>query len=346
MGLYYIHRVNHQEMGSVKHPGDKPSRGRYFLISKRCLDFFPHLSSVVMNDKIVLTIISMKEEGEKRVLCTMDYHNQRYADITYTGAHPRDEVRLYMNNAIDPNRQYFSKGEFAVFERLKDDDGEVCYSLMRITPEDENYGRIDAMMIEKASWSKGNHLVIEADLDFIPKPGIGREEGIVVSDKAERVMEEEANALLESEEQYADDEVPEAAMGCSFFNNALFRALVMNAYEYRCAITGRVIRYKDFYNLEAAHIKPQAHKGTFLPCNGIAMCRDMHFAFDKGFFTISDDYRVVVSEELKESWFYEEYNNRKIFVPVHQFFRPHLAYLKHHRENVFNKFRQIRRQEE
>lgn len=100
MSLYYIHKVGHQEMGSVNSRGDKPARGRYFLISKRCLDFFPHLSSVVMNDKIVITIISMKEDSEERVLCTMDYHNQRYADITYTGDNPRDEVRLYMNNVI------------------------------------------------------------------------------------------------------------------------------------------------------------------------------------------------------------------------------------------------------
>ena len=75
-----------------------------------------------------------------------------------------------------------------------------------------------------------------------------------------------------------------------------------------------MIRYKegnvDLFNLEAAHIKPQAHQGTFLPCNGIAMCRDMHFAFDKGFFCISDDYRVIVSEKLKGNWFYEEYNGK------------------------------------
>lgn len=76
---------------------------------------------------------------------------------------------------------------------------------------------------------------------------------------------------------------------------------------------------------------------------GIAMSRDMHFAFDKGFFTINDDYTVVVSEEMKDNWFYEEYNGKQIFVPVEQFYRPNLTYLRHHRENVFNTFRQIRK---
>lgn len=90
-------------------------------------------------------------------------------------------------------------------------------------------------------------------------------------------------------------------------------------------------------------IKPQAHQGTFLPCNGIAMSRDMHFAFDKGFFTIDDNYNVVVSEEMKDNWFYKEYNGKRIFIPTEQFYRLNLTYLKHHRENVFNTFRQIRK---
>ena len=39
----------------------------------------------------------------------------------------------------------------------------------------------------------------------------------------------------------------------------------------------------------------------------------------------------------------EEYNGKQIFVPVEQFYRPNLTYLRHHRENVFNTFRQIRK---
>jgi len=341
MGLYYIHKVGHQEMGSVNSRNDKPARGRYFLISKRCLDFFPHLSSVVMNDKIVITIVSMKENDEKRVLCTMDYHNQKYADITYTGDNPRDEVRLYMNNAIDPERQYFFKGDYAVFERFVDDN-QVYYSLTRITSDDDAYDYISGLMESEAKGNKSN-LTIEGDFEFISKPTMTQEDEIIVTADAQDVIQKESEALIESEKELELGEANEEAMGSSFFNSGLFRDLVMNAYGYKCAITGKVIRYKDLYNLEAAHIKPQAHQGTFLPCNGIAMSRDMHFAFDKGFFTISDDYRVVVSEEMKDDWFYEEYNGKHIFVPSEQFYRPNLSYLKHHRENVFNTFRQIRK---
>lgn len=166
---------------------------------------------------------------------------------------------------------------------------------------------------------------------------------IVVTPEAQDVIRRETDAIIESSTNDDDSSTDEEAMGSSFFNSVLFRDLVMNAYGYKCAITGKVIRYKDLFNLEAAHIKPQAHQGTFLPCNGIAMSRDMHFAFDKGFFTIDDNYNVVVSEEMKDNWFYKEYNGKRIFIPAEQFYRPNLTYLKHHRENVFNTFRQIRR---
>ena len=69
MGRYYIHKVGHQEMGSINTRGEIPARGRYFLISKSCLDFFPHISSVVMNDipqSEVLGYRIYREASEKR----------------------------------------------------------------------------------------------------------------------------------------------------------------------------------------------------------------------------------------------------------------------------------------
>lgn len=47
-------------------------------------------------------------------------------------------------------------------------------------------------------------------------------------------------------------------------------------------------------NLEAAHIWPRSHKGLYLPSNGIALCRDMHWAFDKGMFTVDDNLTVNI----------------------------------------------------
>ena len=50
-----------------------------------------------------------------------------------------------------------------------------------------------------------------------------------------------------------------------------------------------------------------------------------------------------MSEKLKDSWFYNEYNGKKMYVPSEPFYRPQPVFLQHHRENVFETFRQIRR---
>lgn len=346
MSLYYIHKVGSQEMGSVKTPDDTPSRGRYFLIAKSCLDFFPHISSVVLNDKIFLSIIPMKDGStEKKVYCTLDYHNQKTALISYDGEHPRNEVRLYLNNDIDPNRKYFFNGDLAVFEKFVH-NGETVYGLTKVSPVQKEYQTLINLLAVKSKHPYSN-LVIEEEFDFIRKPDIESVSSVVFTDKAKEVIEKEAEAAINTEEKTDNGEEGdtvdfEDGMGSSFFNSTLFRDLVMNAYRYKCAITGRAIRYKDLLNLEAAHIKAKAHQGTFLPCNGIAMSRDMHFAFDKGFFTITDDYKVMVSENLKGDWFYEEFNGKQIFVPTEDFYKPKKEYLAHHRKEVFNTFKQIR----
>ncbi len=38
--------------------------------------------------------------------------------------------------------------------------------------------------------------------------------------------------------------------------------------------------------LDSAHIHPSAHQGSWLPNNDILMSKDLHFAFDSGYFTI------------------------------------------------------------
>lgn len=98
-----------------------------------------------------------------------------------------------------------------------------------------------------------------------------------------------------------------------------------------------------FINLEAAHIKPQAHNGVFLPCNGIAMSRDLHFAFDKGFFTLTPDLQVMIHDDvLRTDSYINQFNKAQILVPQVDYFRPREEFLIHHREHVFGSFRQIR----
>lgn len=326
-------------MGSVERNNGVPQRGRYFLISKRCLEFFPHLSSVALNDKAPVFIVPTYDDNNIKVLCTIDYHNQKHSLIDYVGDNPRDEVRLYMNQQIDPN-YYFKTNDIAVFEKFVV-NGEVIYSLTRIRQEEtKKYNFLFDYLITNSSGPHYSNALYDGEIIFIPKPVINIDMPIAVSAEAEEYLESASTDILSHE----DDEtiIIEQQMGGQLFNSVTFRQFVLFAYENQCAITRKVIRYKDLCNLEAAHIKPQAHNGQFLPCNGIAMSRDLHFAFDKGFFTIDHNYKVLVADELRNTEFYSEFNGVSIFVPQVDFYKPNLAFLDYHRRNIFQTFAQIR----
>lgn len=341
MAEYYLHKAGHQELGSIGADG-KPQRGRYFLISKSCLDFFPHLSSVVLNDKALLTVIAMfPNKQSEKIICTLDFHNQRHAEINYWGNNPRDEIRFYLNNSIDPDL-YYKTGDIVVFEKVETFDGDSIYSLTRIPQSNPNYSALDTI-IKDYTASRGGHALFKGELDFIKKPTLTENEIITVSDKAAAVINQVSDDLVHKEEENNEVTEIENIMGASFFNNNSFRDFVLNAYDYRCAITRKVIRYKDYINLEAAHVKPNAHDGKYLPCNGIALSRDLHFAFDKGFFTIDEDHRVLVAPELEGEEFYNEFNGCDVYVPKIDFFRPHPIFLQYHRDNIYRSFKQIRR---
>ena len=342
---YYIHKTTHQEMGSISRPGEKAARGRYFFISKKVLDFFPHLSSVNINDKVVIVIVPLINDANlEKVYTTLDYHNQKYADITYTKSNPRDEIRLYLNTAIDPRSQdgqtyryYYEKDDIAVFERYERNN-ELFYTLSRYRKGEPGYDNL-IKILEDFGY-RGNNALYSEKLDFVKEISLNENTPAIITEDVEKMVAIDTETILNLDEKSAKIE---EEMGSSLFNSVSFRDFVMNAYGYKCAVTGKVIRYKDLFNLEAAHIKPQAHRGSFLPCNGIAMCRDMHWAFDKGFFTIDDNYNIILSKAIESSWLYREFNGKQIFVPTVEYFRPHKIFLQWHRNAVFEKFSQIRK---
>ncbi|PBB05607.1 hypothetical protein CKW00_08445 [Salimicrobium humidisoli] len=123
----------------------------------------------------------------------------------------------------------------------------------------------------------------------------------------------------------------------NLFSATSFRDFTMTAYKGKCAVTGRVIKYGQFMNIEAAHIQPKSHGGSFLPSNGLALSRDIHWSFDKGFFTLNEDYTLLVHPSV-ESDFLKSYEGQKISIPEDKFFMPSHDSIKYHRENVYGLF--------
>lgn len=117
-----------------------------------------------------------------------------------------------------------------------------------------------------------------------------------------------------------------------------FRALVTNAYQRRCAITGE----NTLPVLEAAHIKCFAREGLNNTFNGLLLRSDFHKLFDAGLVTVTPDYRVNVSKRIHEQWF-----NGKVYyrldgaelasLPAEPRDRPRTDLLAWHNDNVFEK---------
>lgn len=117
----------------------------------------------------------------------------------------------------------------------------------------------------------------------------------------------------------------------------VFSQKVKVNYQYKCAITG--IETTSF--LIASHIVPWSknEKIRLDPSNGICLSSLVDKAFDQGYIAISDEYKIIFSDELKkDKQLYRElkkYENNFIKLPVE--FKPNLNYLRWHRENIFKK---------
>ena len=75
-----------------------------------------------------------------------------------------------------------------------------------------------------------------------------------------------------------------------------FRIGVLAAYDFTCALTGyRLTTITSGSIVDAAHIHQFADSRNNDINNGLALCKNAHWLFDQGLWTISDDYREVVA---------------------------------------------------
>ncbi len=87
-----------------------------------------------------------------------------------------------------------------------------------------------------------------------------------------------------------------------FVRGGLFKRLVPKVYDFTCAISGmKVIAVDGSSLVEACHIVPISIAGDDKVTNGIALCPNLHTAFDKGMIAIDERLRVVVSSSLSDN---------------------------------------------
>ena len=83
--------------------------------------------------------------------------------------------------------------------------------------------------------------------------------------------------------------------------DAAFRRVVVSVYEHRCALCGLQVLNSLGQNIvDGAHIQPFSQFYDDRIDNGLSLCKNHHWAFDRGWFAINDDYTLLVAEDLRE----------------------------------------------
>lgn len=124
---------------------------------------------------------------------------------------------------------------------------------------------------------------------------------------------------------------------------ARFRLTVVPAYNYTCALTNyRLVTVDAGSIVDAAHIHQFAKSGNNHPQNGIALCKNAHWMFDQGLWSLDDDYRVIIAD-----WRFHESGNealalstlvgKQVHLPADHNYWPDKKHLDWHRKNKLGK---------
>jgi putative restriction endonuclease len=119
-----------------------------------------------------------------------------------------------------------------------------------------------------------------------------------------------------------------------------FREMVLQAYEYRCAICGLNLRMGGReLGLEAAHIKWHQALGPDSIQNGLSLCSLHHKLFDRGAIGLSEQNFLLVSESVHgtegmENWLLM-HHGKPIRTPLRKEYSPSYEFSAWHRKEVF-----------
>lgn len=116
--------------------------------------------------------------------------------------------------------------------------------------------------------------------------------------------------------------------------SSVFSRNVKQQYDYSCAVCGaRRFTPEGNPEVEAAHIYPKSENGDDDLRNGLALCKLHHWAFDSGWFSLTDDHELIVQQTAEESVpeGVSKFEGRTISKPKTDAATPDPTYLAAHR---------------
>jgi putative restriction endonuclease len=198
--------------------------------------------------------------------------------------------------------------------------------------------RVNGQLVERenpnAQWSV--RPLSPSDFNRIVGLGLSEDETLLprigAAGSSSILREEQAPFLYEQER----DRV--TALTSRLVRDRVFRQIVIRAYDARCAITGlKLINGGGRAEVEAAHIRPVEANGPDAIQNGLALSGTVHWMFDRGLISLSNDLDILVSRQVNDPdsvWSLVNKTKRAL-APVRPMDRPHAHFLAWHREHCF-----------
>lgn len=196
-----------------------------------------------------------------------------------------------------------------------------------------------ALMMNPQSNRILQHVLLESFFPGTPKQYLNDTSGIedLLNDIERKILEEppseykkEINALLK---QNDEEEV--------FLRSSVFKREVPRIYNNTCCISGmRIDTTLNASMIDACHIVPFSLSHDDTITNGIALCPNLHRAFDRGLISVNIDYRVMVSNafvENKVAYSLKAFDGKEILLPHMNSYYPLKDNFMWHRNNVFEK---------
>lgn len=149
-----------------------------------------------------------------------------------------------------------------------------------------------------------------------------------------------ASSLQEEQVPFQFQQIRERAIFnvSRIVRDRVFRSIVLSAYNETCAISGLKLKNGGGRaEVAAAHIRPVEASGPDILSNGIALSGTVHWMFDRGLLSLSDEWDVLISRQVNDPESIRSLINStgRAIVPMKLSKRPHPKFLEWHRENCF-----------
>lgn len=126
----------------------------------------------------------------------------------------------------------------------------------------------------------------------------------------------------------------------AFIRGGLFKKLVPQVYNHTCCISGmRLVSKHGFSMIDACHIIPFSLSKDDKINNGLALCPNLHRAFDRGLISVNERLSVLVSDAISEdttnNYALQHLKGKPLTLPFGAKHYPDAANLAWHRQHVF-----------